>query len=171
MTQSSDKPAPLPAPRPVILAEGSVVAVQRFRKATLRRRERKTSVCRRSMLMQRLTWATLCCWRSTAALTRPTRSRTEIENGPAMPTIQIEQDNPDVFADVRARIADLTENVRKAREKSDMWRIVDYSRAHAYTHGYLLGLHKNGLLSWAAYQEMKGEMDQTDRAAGWTSSE
>ena len=88
-----------------------------------------------------------------------------------MPTIQIEQDNPDVFADVRARIADLTENVRKAREKSDMWRIVDYSRAHAYTHGYLLGLHNNGLLSWAAYQELKCEMDQTDRAAGWTSSE
>jgi len=33
MTQSSDKPAPLPVPRPVILAEGSVMAVQRLRKA------------------------------------------------------------------------------------------------------------------------------------------
>lgn len=33
MTQISDKPAPLPAPRPVILAEGSVLAVQRLRKA------------------------------------------------------------------------------------------------------------------------------------------
>lgn len=33
MTYSSDKRAPLPAPRPVILAEGSVMAVQRFRRA------------------------------------------------------------------------------------------------------------------------------------------
>ncbi|QCY09355.1 hypothetical protein [Pseudomonas sp. MPC6] len=61
MIQSSDKPAPLPAPRPVILAEGSVLAVQRLCKAKAaylagpRSRVRKTSACRRSTSTRRST--------------------------------------------------------------------------------------------------------------------